>query len=270
VNQRVSDAAPASPSRLDWFWRHRGLLHELVLRNLRVKYQRSLLGFVWTLLNPLATLAVLTAVFSHVVRLPVPAYWAFLLSGYFVWNFVSQTLNTGTYLFAEHSRLLRSAAFPPEILVLGAALAKLVEFIAALALVLLAIVTFHHRGAPASFLLLPLLLVIQLLLVIGLALPITALSTFYYDVRHALPLALATLFYASPVFYPAWLVPQAIRPLYMLNPVAGLLTLYHHVLYQGRVPPVALLGGMLAASAVLCALGYAIFRRYAAVYPEVV
>ncbi len=251
-------------------WRYRELLRGLVLRNLRVKYQRSVLGFVWTLLNPLATLVVLAAVFSHVVRLPVPAYWAFLLSGYFVWNFVSQTLNAGTYVFAEHARLLRSAAFPAEILVLGVAIARLVEFTAAIALVLLALVVFHHHGIPVSLVLLPAVLVLQLLVVVGLALPITTLSVFYRDVQHALPIALTTLFYASPVFYPAWLVPDAMRPLYMLNPVAGLLTLYHALLYEGRFPPPGLLAGMIAGSLAICAAGYAIFRRYARVYAEVV
>ena len=89
--------------RLRRVWRYRELLHSLVVRNLKVKYQRSLLGFVWTLVNPLLTVAILVVVFSHVVRIQVPHYWAFLLSGYFVWNFMLQTLNTGTWIFAEHS-----------------------------------------------------------------------------------------------------------------------------------------------------------------------
>jgi len=112
--------------RMRGVWRYRELLHSLVVRNLKVKYQRSLLGFVWTLVNPLFTVAVLGVVFSHVVRIPLPHYWAFLLSGYFVWNFMLQTLNTGTYIFAEHSRLTRSVAFPSEILVFGAAGSRLI------------------------------------------------------------------------------------------------------------------------------------------------
>ena len=99
-----------------------------MVRNLKVKYQRSLLGFVWTLVNPLLTVTILVVVFSHVVRIQVPHYWAFLLSGYFVWNFMLQTLNTGTYIFAEHSRLTRSVAFPSEILVFSAAGSRLIEF----------------------------------------------------------------------------------------------------------------------------------------------
>jgi ABC-type polysaccharide/polyol phosphate export permease len=259
----------APGGRLRRVWRYRELLHSLVVRNLKVKYQRSMLGFVWTLVNPLLTVAILVVVFSHVVRIPLPDYWAFLLSGYFVWNFVLQTLNTGTYIFAEHSRLTRSVAFPSEILVFGAAGSRLIEFVAEIVLVLIALVLLHHRQVPESFVLLPVLALIQLLLVIGLALPIATLSVFYYDVYHALPIALTTLFYLSPVFYPAEMVPQAARTLYFLNPIAGLLTLYQEVVYAGRLPDPVLLFGTASAAVVICLIGYAIFRRYAGVFAEI-
>jgi ABC-type polysaccharide/polyol phosphate export permease len=235
-----------------------------------VKYQRSLLGFVWTLLNPLATLAVLSVVFTHVVRIQLPSYWAFLLSGYFVWNFVITTLNAGAYLFAEHSRLLRSASFPSELIVFSAAIAKLIEFGVAMFFVFIAIFGFYHQSIPPSFIFFPLLIILQLLIAIGLTLPITSLSVFYADAKHALPIALATLFYASPVFYPVSLVPASIRPYYLINPIAGLLKLYHIVLYEGNFPPFTLFGGMFVYSVLIFLVGYALFRRYETVYAEVV
>jgi ABC-type polysaccharide/polyol phosphate export permease len=262
---------PPSPlARLREVWRHRELLDSVVARNLKVKYQRSLLGFVWTLVNPLLTVTILVVVFSHVVRIPLPDYWAFLLSGYFVWNFMLQTLNTGTYIFAEHSRVTRSVAFPSEILVFGAAGSRLLEFIAEISFIVIALAVFHHHTVPASFALLPLLIVMQLLIAIGLALPIATLSVFYYDVYHALPIALTTLFYLSPVFYPATMVPSVAQTVYFLNPIAGLLTLYHHVLYQGQLPPLSLLLTMSVLALVIFAAGYVTFDRYAAVFAEIV
>jgi ABC-type polysaccharide/polyol phosphate export permease len=258
------------PFRLGQVWRFRELLRSLIIRNLKVKYQRSLLGFIWTLLNPLFTVAILVLVFSHVVRIPLPDYWAFVLSGYFVWNCILQTLNTGTYIFAEHSRLTRSVAFPSEILVFGAVGSRLLEFVAEIALILVLLVAFRHHHVPASFALLPLLLVIQVMVVIGLALPIATLSVFYYDVQHALPIALTTLFYLSPVFYPASLVPEAAQAWYFLNPIAGLLTLYHDILYAGHTPSLSSLLGMIAAAFLVYITGYAIFNRYASVFPEIV
>jgi lipopolysaccharide transport system permease protein len=154
--------------------------------------------------------------------------------------------------------------------VFGAAGSRLIEFAVEVGLVLAVLAIFHHGAVPDSYLLLPVLLLIQLLLVIGLALPIATLSVFYYDVYHALPIALTTLFYLSPVFYPAEMVPAAARDLYFLNPIAGLLTLYHDVLYWGRMPSPHLLAGMLLAAAAIYLAGYALFRRYAAIFPEIV
>jgi lipopolysaccharide transport system permease protein len=256
--------------RLADLWRYRELLWTMVVRNLKVKYQRSLLGFVWTLVNPLLTVSILVLVFSHVVRIPLPHYWGFLLSGYFVWNFMLQTLNTGTYIFSEHSRLTRSVAFPSEILVFGAAGSRLIEFVAEMAIIVALLAVFLHHSLPVSFALLPVLIVIQLLIAIGLALPIATLSVFYYDVYHALPIALTTLFYLSPVFYPAQMVPEAARGLYFVNPMAGLLTLYHVVLYNGQLPDLPLLGGMVVAALAIFLVGYAIFHRYSAVFAEIV
>jgi lipopolysaccharide transport system permease protein len=267
----VHTGHPLGPSRrLASLWRYRELLWTMVLRNLKVKYQRSLLGFVWTLVNPLLTVSILVLVFSHVVRIPLPHYWGFLLSGYFVWNFMLQTLNTGTYIFAEHSRLTRSAAFPSEILVFGAAGSRLIEFVAELGIIVVLLAVFLHHAVPVTFALLPFLIVIQLLVAIGLALPIATLSVFYYDVYHALPIALTTLFYLSPVFYPAQMVPEAARGLYFLNPMAGLLTLYHVVLYNGRLPELPLLGGMFIGALAIFVVGYAIFNRYSDVFAEIV
>lgn len=263
-------AVPGLQRRARHVWRYRELLRGLIIRNLKVKYQRSLLGFVWTLVNPLVTVTILIVVFSHVVRIQVPHYWAFLLSGYFVWNFMLQTLNTGTWIFAEHSRLTRSVAFPSEILVFSAAGSRLIEFAAEISLILLAMIVLHHHGVPSSYALVPVLVLLQVVMAIGLALPIATLSVFYHDVYHALPIALASLFYLSPVFYPASMVPEALRGLYFLNPMAGLLTLYHDVVYAGQWPAGPRLGVTALQAVLVYAFGYAVFQRFASVFPEVV
>jgi lipopolysaccharide transport system permease protein len=255
-----------APSRR-WSWE---LLANLVARNLRVKYQRSALGFVWTLLNPLLTVGVLIAVFRFVVRIQVPHYWAFLLSGYFVWSFALQALTAATTVLPEHAHLARSLPLPSESLLTATVLSRLAEFLAELALVLLLLTVFHHGGVPASYLWLPVLIALQLALVLGLTLPIATLSAFFHDVQHALPLGLMVLFYVSPVFYPASLVPEAARAWYQLNPFAGLLTAYQSVLYQGHSPALGLLALTAGEALAIAGIGYAIFRRYRGLLPEIV
>jgi ABC-type polysaccharide/polyol phosphate export permease len=265
----VIPGGTAPPARLspNAWWE---LVLHLVKRNLRVKYQRSVLGFVWTLLNPLLTIGVLFAVFHFVVRIPVPDYWAFLLSGYFVWSFTQQTLTAATAVLPDHSHLSRSLPLPGEALIVATALSRLMEFLTELAIVLVLLAAFHHGGVPASFLWVPVLVVLQLALVLGLTLPIATASAFFHDVQHAIPIGLMILFYASPVFYPARLVPEAVRPFFSLNPFAGLLTLYHSALYDGRSPDLGLLALTAAEALLIACIGYAIFRRYRALLPEII
>jgi homopolymeric O-antigen transport system permease protein len=258
------------PGRPVSIWRYGELLRSLVIRNLKLKYQRSVLGFLWTLLNPLFMVAVLVMVFTYVVRIPLPNYWAFLISGFFVWNFMQQSLSVGTYIFIEHANLIRSIAFPKEVLIISAVLTRLVEYLAELLLVAIILALVHHQGLPASFCVLPLLILLQLLLGVGLAMPIATISAFYNDVQHAIPIVLMAFFYISPVFYPVGLIPESFQSIYLTNPVAQLLTLYHAVLYEGNFPSAALLGKTALVSTMIALVGFIIFSRFKNVFAEIV
>jgi ABC-type polysaccharide/polyol phosphate export permease len=256
--------------RLRELWHFRHMLRHLVARNLKVKYKRSALGFLWTLLHPAATIVVLVAVFSTVVRLPIPHYWAFLLSGWFAWNTASQAIFSASTILTEHARLTRSVAFPKEILVLAALAARLVELAIELALAVVILVALHHGTPPPACLLLPVLFAAQALLLLGLMLPLAVLSTLFRDVTQGLPVFLTTLFYLSPVFYPATMVPEGLRALYFVNPFAALLTCFQRVLYDGAAPPPPLLGLALGTALVVLFAGAHVFSRYEEICGEIV
>lgn len=251
-------------------WEFRELLRRLLVRNLKVRYQRSVLGFVWALLNPLATITILVAVFSYIIRIGVPHYWAFLVSGYFAWVFLLHTVTSASAVITDHSYLARGAAFPTEILVFAAAGARLIEFGIEMVLVMIVLAIFHHGGVPPSFALTPVLVVILTLLVLGLALPVASLAVFFHDVQHALPVALSMLAYVSPIFYPITLIPERVRDVFLINPVAILVSLFHGVLYQGQWPSLLHLMGATAMALAVYLLGYAGFRRHRAFIPETV
>jgi len=256
-------------SALAELWQYRELLRSLVIRDLKVKYQRSLLGLIWTLLNPLMTVAILVAVFSYVIRIPIEHYWAFLISGFFVWNFISQVLYNTTTLLSSHAALSRSVYFPREILVLSAAISKLVEFLVEIGIVLVVLALFHYHSVPASLILLPVLIVIQVILAAGLMFPLAVLSVLFYDVQHALPILITSIFYLTPVFYPASLIPEGMRPFYYINPFVSLLSLYQTVLYEAAWPSLTLLVSVSAAAVGILILGYRVFRRYKGICVEI-
>lgn len=243
-------------------WRFRRLFLSLVVRDLKIKYQRSPIGFLWTLLNPLLTSLILIAVFTYILKVPVDHYWAFLLSGYFVWNFMSQVLIQSTHLLRDHANLRRNMAFPSEILIWSASFSRLLEFLIEIGLVMIGLVVFHHQGIPSSLVLFPLLIIIQVILTVGLMYPLSILSVFFHDVSYALPVVIFTLFYISPVFYPMEIIPEVVRPYYFLNPFAGILTLYHTILYDGLWPSVAMVSSIFTGAIIIGVIGYAIFHRY--------
>lgn len=251
-------------------WRYRELLRLVVVRNLKVRYQRSVLGFLWALLNPLATILILVFVFGYIVRIPVDNYWAFLASGYFAWVFIQHTLATSATIIDDHAHMIRGAGFPTEVLVFGQAVARGIEFLVELALATLLLVIFRHGAVPPSLLMLPLVIAIHFILTIGLALPIAVAAVFFHDVRHALPVGLMLVGYLSPVYYPAELVPDALQRIYMLNPIATLLSLYHSILYYGRWPAPGMVAGALLLSLIFLFAGHVVFQRYRRLFAEIV
>ena len=251
-------------------WRSEELVRGLTARNLRVKYKGSALGFVWVLVSPLLTVTVLATVFTYVVRVPLEHFWAFLLSGYFVWHFVTQTLNSATGVLASHGALSRAAAFPKDAPIIADALSRFVEFAIEFAWVLIVIAILHHGRVPASFAVLPFLMVLQLLMALGAAFAIATLSVFYRDLNHVVPVLVTALFYLTPVFYPISLVPEQLRPVLLLNPFAWLLELFHSAVYWGQMPTAAPLFVGSAAAFGMFALGYGIFHRYAPIFAEIV
>ena len=254
----------------DSIFRYRTLLQSLVLRDIKVKYQGSALGFVWTLFNPLVMIVVLIAVFRVIVRIDLPHYWAFLLSGYFAWNFLSNSINAAMYTLTEHAHITRSIAFPKAVLILSAALSRLIEYLVALAVILVVLAIFHHGRVPASYAVVPLLVLLQLGLAIGVMMPVATVSVFFKDVHHALPVLLMALFYLTPVFYPLSMIPERFQSLYLANPFAQILALYHEVLYDGRLPSGPLLLTACLTTAVVLLGGLAVFNRFKGLFAEVV
>jgi ABC-type polysaccharide/polyol phosphate export permease len=268
---RVSGGCPPRVfSQLSELRSYRELVWNLTARDLKVKYQRSWLGFLWTLLNPLITVTVLVGVFSYVVRLPIEHYWAFLISGYFVWNFFSQTLNGGVQAAVGNAYLTRSSYFPQEVLVLSSALARFIEFIFELTIVMLLLAVFHHGRVPLSFLMALPILPILFLLAVGVSFPLVNLAVYYHDAIQAIPLVTLLLFYVSPVFYSVEFVPEGVRTIYMLNPVAALLTLCQDVFYSGKMPSLMVLFFLGGLAFFTYFLGYSVFNRNKRQFAEIV
>ena len=224
---------------------HREVLLNLIRKELKVKYTASVLGAVWSLLNPVVFLAVFSFV-AIVFQNRVPDFPVFLLSGLLAWNFIANALQAGSRSVIDNANLVKKMAFPREILPLSSVGVALFDFALQSAVFLVFIGVSGHGFHLPELWLFPLSLVVMVVFTTALTLWIAALNVRYRDVGHLLGLALLVWFWATPIVYQGWLVQQKLETitilgtdawtLYLLNPVTLIVLGFQHALYGVVVP----------------------------------
>jgi ABC-type polysaccharide/polyol phosphate export permease len=250
-------------------WRYRDLLLNLVLRDLRVKYKGSTLGFAWSLLHPLVMAAVYTVAFKVVLRIGIDRFPLFLLSGLLPWVFFAQSLSQATGSVADNGTLVRKVAFPRLALPMAAVATQLVQFALMYSVIVPLGALFGGGLSPVLLAIVP-LAVLQCLFTAGLALVLATAYVYFRDTRHLLEVALQVWFWVTPVVYSLSLVPDALRPWLGLNPMTGFVTAYQRAVLDHALPgpgaSAALAGVALAAFIV----GLAVFTRHERRFAELV
>lgn len=205
-------------------WHYRELLYFLTLRDIKVRYKQTLMGLAWVIIQPLATMLIFTLVFNRFVRLdagPLP-YPLFALSGLLLWLFFSSSVSNSTNSLISNANLITKVYFPRMFITAAAVGAGLVDLAVAF-LLLIALVFYYGVALTPSLLLLPLFIFLMTLLALGVSLFSAAVTVKYRDLRHALPFIIQLWMFASPVIYPAAVVPPKWRWLLTINPVAGII-----------------------------------------------
>jgi lipopolysaccharide transport system permease protein len=232
----------------------------LVGRDMKLRYKRSMLGILWTMLNPLAQLLVMGFVFTTVLRSDIPHYSAFLFTGLLVWNWFASSLIGACGSIVDNRDLIKCPMFRPWILPVVYVTTYLVHFLLAIP-ILLAILLVEHVSLNAAILLLPLVIIAQFLLTLGFGYMVATFHVAFRDTQYLLTVALSLAFFVTPIFYEAKIVPGNYLFLYNLNPMAHVVSAYRDVLLYGRMPDAATLLLLYVASVCLLALGYLTFRR---------
>jgi ABC-type polysaccharide/polyol phosphate export permease len=248
--------------------RYRSLLATLTGRELKARYRGSLLGYVWSLANPLLLLAVYSFVFGFVFRPRfegVDPYPLFLVCGLFPWLWASSSLLEGSTSFIASGGLLRKAVFPLELLPMVPVISNLVHLLLALPVLAGALVVGRLGGAPIggwSALAMPLVMALQLPMLAGGALALSALNVHFKDVRDLVSNLLTLLFFLTPILFPLAAVPHpALWWLVRLNPFTPFTLGYQQTLLFGVFPDAELWAQMTLVSLVSWALGAWIFGR---------
>jgi lipopolysaccharide transport system permease protein len=238
----------------------RDLLRELVVRDMKIRYERSVLGIVWALVNPLAQLLVFVIIFSHVIRLDIPNYPLFVFTGVLAWNWTREALLRAANAITGNRDLIRQPGFPLSLLPVVSLATPLIDLLVALPILVLFVALGGGALSPA-LLALPLVIALQFLVLQGFGYLLAASQVMFRDTSHLLGVALMLGFYLTPVFYDVGEVPASFGLIYAVNPMAHLLTAYRAILMQGELPDAQALLVLGLVGAVLCAVGRSVFQR---------
>lgn len=243
-------------------WSRRGLLGLLVVRNLTIRYKRSLLGVWWTALNPLLTVAIMFLVFSRVFRLATPGqpYVVYLLSGVLLVSFFSQGVTQCAFSIIGSSGVLKKLYVPPELFSLSAGLAAAITFgISLIPLLIVQLVV--GVGVPWTFMLTPIPIVFMVIFITGIGLLVAAAAVYFYDIFEIANVALQLIAYLTPTFYPASIVPVHLRWAVDINPLFSFLQVFRGLAYQQHIVSWHWYAGMGAYSLAALLVGTRLFRR---------
>ena len=253
-------------------YQYRELLRNLVVSDLKARYKNSVLGFFWSLLNPLGMMLVFTLIFGLLVpNVQIERYPLFLLCGLLPWNYFSASVQGSLYSVLGNAGLVKKVYFPRAILPIATVLSQLINFLLAFVILFAALLIFQSNFSPWLWLL-PFVLLIQTIFTIGVALILSTLNVFYRDTSMIMDVLMLAWFFLTPVFYSTALLPDSItllgvtlnpqRLLYILNPMASLVNMYRDLLYWGyRTDLDFFLRSAVTAVAVLL-FGAWFFRRY--------
>jgi lipopolysaccharide transport system permease protein len=240
---------------------------QLVSRDLKLKYKRSIMGIAWSLINPLAQLIVLGIIFSLVLPLNIPNYTAFLFTGILVWTWFQSSLTSATASIVDNRDLVRQPGFAIGVLPIVAVSTNFLHFLIALPILIIFLIL-SGIEIQASIVFLPLLFAIQFIFTLSLAYFTATWQVYFRDIQYLLGILLMLGFYLSPVFYEPALIPEPYLTLYYLNPMAILLDSYRTVLIDGSYPPFGPLSILALLSSAVLWIGLKQFRDTSYTFAE--
>ena len=242
------------------FKKFRPLLGELIARDIKTKYRKSVLGVLWTLLNPLFMMIILSVVFSNLFKFDVEYFPVYLLSGQLIFNFYSEATTASMSAIMDNGSLLKKIYVPKYLFVLSRVFSSTINLLAsftALILVMLAMrVELHY-----TVLLVPIPLIFIVLFSLGVGLILSAITVKFRDIMHLYSVFVTALMYLTPVIYPMSIIPAWLKKIVLLNPITNILMMFRDVMLNNTVPSLASILLAIVEVIVVMALGLYVFYK---------
>lgn len=230
----------------------------LVSRDHKARYRNTLMGVIWAVASPLMFLLTFYLLFGIIMQVDIPNYASFVFTGIIAWNWLQTSLSEGVSSITQNTSLVAHPGFPVQSLPMVSVISNLINFL--FALPVLAVVMLIERGGIGwTALLLPLVMFVQFFFILSLAYFVSAANVTFRDTQYILPVLLQLGYFLTPIFYSLAQLPEHFRYFLSLNPMTQVIQAYRAAL-GGELPDFVALGGVLALSCVLLALGYRYFR----------
>ena len=252
-------------------YEYRQMIASLVKKDLRGRYKGSVLGFLWTFVNPLLQLLVYSVVFSSVMRVTnVDKYYLYLFVALIPWIFFSSSLTGGAVTILANKNMITKIYFPREVMPIAYVTSCFVNMLYSFIVVFLVVVISGIGINPVSLLFLPLVMVIEYVFALGIALIVSAVNVYFRDLQHILGIISMAWMYFTPIIYGIGDIPEEWRSIFRLNPMCHIITAYRDILYYRTIPeiPALLLTG--GVSVLVLVIGFGVFSKLKKRFAETV
>lgn len=240
--------------------KYKPLLNELVIRDLKLKYRRSILGYLWSLLNPLLMMIIMSMVFSYMFRFDIPNFPLYLICGQTLWSFFNESTNMAMHSVLANGSLIRKVYIPKFIFPISRVFSSFVTMSFSLVAILIVMPATGVPFTPA-LLLAPVPLFSLLLFSMGIGMVLSALSVYFRDIVHLYGVLTLAWMYLTPIFYPVSALPPEIAVIVVNNPMYHYITFFREIVLNGAVPNVSLWLSCILTGIISMILGLVIFRK---------
>jgi ABC-2 type transport system permease protein len=242
------------------FMKYKGLLYELVMRDIKIKYRRSFLGILWSLLNPLLMMIVITIVFSNLFKFKIQNFAVYLLTGQIIFTFFSEATSTAMSSILSNGSLIKKIYIPKYIFPVSRGLSSFVNLLFSLiAIVIMLIVT--KQKISWTIILFPIPLIYLLIFAIGIGLILSAFAVFFRDLLHLYGVMLIVWNYMTPIIYPEDIVPLKYKFIFIVNPLYYIIKYFREVVLYAQIPSLKLNIICLGISLFTLLIGMIVFYR---------
>ena len=248
-------------SRIKELYAYREMIISLVRKDLRGRYKASALGFLWTFINPLLQLIVYTIVFSVIMRAGIKDFYMFLFVALVPWIFFSSSLTSGATTIIINADMVKKIYFPRIVLPISYVTSCFVNMLFCFIVVFAVIAVTGFGVNLLALLCLPLIMIIEYILALGITFITSACTVYVRDLEHILSIVSMVWMYLSPVMYPSSFVPEKYQALFSLNPMMPIITAYRDILYYKRIPNIQILLSSIVIGIVFVVFGYIIFEK---------